>query len=95
MMRSLTSSPTCICTIFVVRLAHPLCVFQLKLDLSAASLDQMKQKKRGQPLQFIVGGMLAHIENLRHAVSLSFSVCVSFLSLKNCLLHNASKEGAA
>jgi hypothetical protein len=42
-------------------------IFELELDLSSTALDQVKQKHRGQPLKFVISGVLAHIEDLGHA----------------------------
>jgi hypothetical protein len=57
--------------------AHTLGIFQFELDLTSAALDQMKQQQRGQPVELLIGGVLTHVEDLRHAVSLSLSRCVS------------------
>ena len=50
--------------------AHTLRVFQFELDLTSAALDQMKQQQGGQPVQFLIGGVFTHVEDLRHAISL-------------------------
>lgn len=47
--------------------AHTLGVFQLELHLPSAALDEMKQQHRGEPVKFIVGRVLAHVEDLGHA----------------------------
>jgi hypothetical protein len=50
--------------------AHMLGILKLELDLSPAALDQVKQQHRGQPLEFVISGVLAHVEDLGHARSL-------------------------
>ena len=50
--------------------AHALGVFEFELDLPSAALDQMKQQQGGQPVQFLIGGVFTHVEDLRHAISL-------------------------
>jgi hypothetical protein len=47
--------------------SHTLSIFQLELDLPSATFDEMKEEHRRKPLQFLVGGILAHVEDLRHA----------------------------
>jgi hypothetical protein len=47
--------------------SHTLGIFQLELDLPSATFDKMKEEHRREPLQFLVGRILAHVEDLRHA----------------------------
>ena len=47
--------------------AHALGVLQIKLDLSAATFDEMKQQHCRQTLEFFICRVLAHVEDLRHA----------------------------
>jgi hypothetical protein len=75
--------------------AHALSVFQFELNLTSAPLDQMKQEQCRQPVQFLIGGVLTHVEDLRHAISLSFYGRVTSLSLNEGVLYNAPKEGAS
>ena len=47
--------------------AHTLGILQLELHLASATLDKVKEQHRGEPVEFLVGGVLAHIEDLGHA----------------------------
>ena len=47
--------------------AHALGVFQIELDLSTATFDEMKQQHRRQTLEFFICRVLAHVQDLRHA----------------------------
>ena len=49
--------------------AHPLGILQPELHLSSAAFNKMEQEHRRQALKLVVGGMLAHVEDLRHAGS--------------------------
>jgi hypothetical protein len=73
---------------------HALGVFQLELDLSTATFDEMKQQHRRQTLEFFIRRVLAHVEDLRHA-SRPFSNGHRHLSLwlKWACGYNAPKEG--
>jgi hypothetical protein len=73
--------------------AHTLRVFQFELDLTSAALDQMKQQQGGQPVQFLIGGVFTHVEDLRHVISLPCAGCASPLSPNEWVLYNAPKEG--
>jgi hypothetical protein len=44
--------------------AHTLGILQLELHLASAALDQVKEKHRGQPLELVVGRVLAHVKDL-------------------------------
>src|SRR6476469_8857616 len=47
--------------------AHTLGILQLELHLASATLDKVKKQHRGKPVEFLVGGVLAHVEDLGHA----------------------------
>jgi hypothetical protein len=51
--------------------AHTLGILQLELHLAPTALDKVKEQHRGEPVEFLIGGVLAHIEDLRHARGLS------------------------
>jgi hypothetical protein len=57
--------------------AHMLGILELELDLSSTALDQVKQKHRGQPLKFVISGVLAHVEDLGHAARPIGSDCAT------------------
>lgn len=46
-------------------------ILQLELHMAATAFDQMKEQQRSQALEFIVCSVLAQVEDLRHAISLS------------------------
>ena len=49
--------------------AHALGILELELHLSSTALDEVKEQHRGEPMEFLVGGVLTHIEDLRQGRS--------------------------
>lgn len=44
--------------------AHTVGILQLELHLASATLDEMEKKHSGQPLELVIGRVLAHVEDL-------------------------------
>jgi hypothetical protein len=75
--------------------AHTLSILQLELDLSTALLNQVKQEERRQSLKLIVRRVLTHIEDLRHATSLSSAYPCSFIAEAAVPLQCLERRGSS